>query len=484
MATSYISKVKLPGDTTVYEIKDAWAREVIQELNDFTAYLGVTTTALTDGATTNPITIDGSSVTAVAGNIVTLNSGTDLYTATDFIFNGTKWQKFGNPSKLGKLAYKDSVVTTQNVVTAVGSASFTYATGTVSTFTQPTITVTPTTAAVKVSVPKDTWVTGVSFSKLTAATYDKTTGASYDKLTGATVVVDSSATFSGAIAANTFVTAVTGGTGTKNTATSLALYSVSSGGTAVVTAIPSTATVTGSVTVGSEKVYGLAGSTTKYMTGPETLSKKEATVLTSVTATTNANAWSASVVDEVLTFTAAAGTVTTTTAGSAVVLSTTTTITGGTSATATAYTVGKDGSYSITSGAAAIGNPTTVQYKVSVPANTYVTGVTAAAGTKNAAAVAISVSGAAVTTSDVSLTHTATDIDLTYTTTNAALTNTQTAATLTKVAASTLALQAATGGYTVATGISSAKATGGAVTLVTATASKITSVTSGSVTST
>ena len=67
---SDISKITLPTGTT-YNIKDAHARELIDEMSGYTDFLGVTTTALTDGATTNPITINGASVTAKKGNIVT-----------------------------------------------------------------------------------------------------------------------------------------------------------------------------------------------------------------------------------------------------------------------------------------------------------------------------------------------------------------------------------------------------------------------------
>lgn len=95
-----ISKIKLPSGTT-YDIKDAAAREAIEELQGYTEYLGVTTTALTDGATTNPITIGGKSVTAKKGSIAN-------YGSKEFIFNGTEWQEFGDMSGLGALAYKDS----------------------------------------------------------------------------------------------------------------------------------------------------------------------------------------------------------------------------------------------------------------------------------------------------------------------------------------------------------------------------------------
>lgn len=88
-----ISQITLPSGTT-YDIKDTQARQA-------KSWKGVTTTALTDGATTNPITINGQSVTAVAGDIAS-------YDETEFIFNGTNWQEFGNLSDLGALAYKDS----------------------------------------------------------------------------------------------------------------------------------------------------------------------------------------------------------------------------------------------------------------------------------------------------------------------------------------------------------------------------------------
>ena len=112
-----ISQIKLPNGTT-YNLKDSNARDRIAALEAFTTYLGVTTTALTDGATTNPIQINGQSVTAESGNIV-------LYGNSEFIFDGTHWNQFGDLSALGDLAYKNTA-----------SGSFTPA-GTVS---QPTFT--------------------------------------------------------------------------------------------------------------------------------------------------------------------------------------------------------------------------------------------------------------------------------------------------------------------------------------------------------
>ena len=91
-----------------YEIKDAAARSAIDALQKYTNYLGVTTTELTDGASTNPITINGDSVTAKKGEIAN-------YGSKEFIFNGTVWQEFGDLSGLGSLAFKDSASGTASV---------------------------------------------------------------------------------------------------------------------------------------------------------------------------------------------------------------------------------------------------------------------------------------------------------------------------------------------------------------------------------
>lgn len=107
-----ISKITLPNGTT-YDIKDTNARERISALESFTTYLGVTTTQLSNGATTNPIVINGEDVTAQSGNIVLCGN-------KEFIFDGTHWNEFGDLSSLGTLAYKNSA---SGDVTPVGSVS-------------------------------------------------------------------------------------------------------------------------------------------------------------------------------------------------------------------------------------------------------------------------------------------------------------------------------------------------------------------------
>lgn len=113
-----IKQITLPSGTT-YDIVDQGARDLIDALGNYTVFLGVTSTALTDGATTNPVVINGESVTARTGDIVT-------YGSQEFIFNGTAWQAFGDLSGLGSLAFKNSAsgnFTPQGSVTVGTSAS-------------------------------------------------------------------------------------------------------------------------------------------------------------------------------------------------------------------------------------------------------------------------------------------------------------------------------------------------------------------------
>ena len=96
-----ISKITLPSGNT-YNIKDAGARELIAQLQGGQYFLGLTTTALTDGATTKPIVIDDENVNQEKGNIV-------VYGNAEFIWDGAKWIEFGDLSNLGALATKDTV---------------------------------------------------------------------------------------------------------------------------------------------------------------------------------------------------------------------------------------------------------------------------------------------------------------------------------------------------------------------------------------
>lgn len=104
MPNSVISSIQVPSGTT-YDFKDAKARSDIADLQAAITggivFIGETTTALTDGATTKPITINDQSVTQVQGNLV-------IYNSSEFLWDGAKWIAMGDLSTLGSLAYKNS----------------------------------------------------------------------------------------------------------------------------------------------------------------------------------------------------------------------------------------------------------------------------------------------------------------------------------------------------------------------------------------
>lgn len=100
-----ISKITLPSGST-YDIKDAVAREKIASLSGAMTYLGETTTALTDGCTTSPITINNNSVTPKPGNVV-------IYGDCEFVWSDetASWNEFGSTGSLKALAFKDQAST-------------------------------------------------------------------------------------------------------------------------------------------------------------------------------------------------------------------------------------------------------------------------------------------------------------------------------------------------------------------------------------
>jgi hypothetical protein len=96
-------------------IKDAEARQDIEDIKSSITgamhWAGFTTTQLSDGATTNPIIIDGDSYTAKAGDVV-------AYGELEFVWSGSKWQEYGSTGSLKALAFKDSAT---GEVTASGT---------------------------------------------------------------------------------------------------------------------------------------------------------------------------------------------------------------------------------------------------------------------------------------------------------------------------------------------------------------------------
>lgn len=97
-----ISKITLPSGTT-YDIKDASARSAIAALTggDAVIFVGVSSTALTDGGSQTP-TINGAEVTPATGQLF-------FYGTEEFIWGtDSKWHALGSLDSLGDLAYKDA----------------------------------------------------------------------------------------------------------------------------------------------------------------------------------------------------------------------------------------------------------------------------------------------------------------------------------------------------------------------------------------
>lgn len=117
---SEISKLTVPilvnGEyvNTTFDIKDDTARQMIADLGNAMYWIGVTTTVLTDGSTTNPITVDGESKTANVGGVA-------QYDGEEFAWNGSAWQSLGK-NNFGALAFKNSA---EGSYTPAGSVNVT-----------------------------------------------------------------------------------------------------------------------------------------------------------------------------------------------------------------------------------------------------------------------------------------------------------------------------------------------------------------------
>ena len=141
-----ISTVTLPSGST-YNLKDAEARQAIADIETAITgamhYIGITTTALTDGSTTATIVIDGVSKTLTAsdaGSVV-------IYGEKEYVWNGTKWQEFGSTGSLKALAFKDTASATYKPKGTVSKPTFTGTQATITstgtpagTVSQPTFT--------------------------------------------------------------------------------------------------------------------------------------------------------------------------------------------------------------------------------------------------------------------------------------------------------------------------------------------------------
>ena len=95
---AYISKLTIGG--TTYDIYDAEARAILSQV---LVFVGVTTVALTDGAT-SPSTYGGlTGITIPSGKTGadTVDTGTVvIYSSLEFVWDGSKWAEFGDLSEM------------------------------------------------------------------------------------------------------------------------------------------------------------------------------------------------------------------------------------------------------------------------------------------------------------------------------------------------------------------------------------------------
>lgn len=106
MPAVYLSKLTLPVNvegtiqSVEYTLKDAEARQMIEDLGHALYWMGVTTTVMSDGLTTADVVIGGETVTPNIGGLVS-------YNGSEFVWNGTSWQELGK-NNFGALAFKSS----------------------------------------------------------------------------------------------------------------------------------------------------------------------------------------------------------------------------------------------------------------------------------------------------------------------------------------------------------------------------------------
>lgn len=205
-----ISQITLPSGST-YNIKDAHARELIASIETSItgamSYVGVTTTALSDGSNTNPIVINGNSHTAKSGDVA-------IYGDKEFVFNGTIWNEFGDMGSLKALAFKDSASGTYTPAGSVSQPTFTGTEASVSITGTPSGTVSkPSFTGTQATITVSGTPTGnVTISKAASGTANYTPEGSVSQPT----FTGTSFTSSGSYKPEGSVTISTAQTGTAN----------------------------------------------------------------------------------------------------------------------------------------------------------------------------------------------------------------------------------------------------------------------------
>lgn len=214
-------------------------------------FKGTTTTALTDGATTNPISINSADYTAITGDVVIVN-GTDK----ELVWTGSAWEELGDAGSHSKVGHTHGVNTS-----SVAAQGHTHSTsGTAAASSSGTTTVA--TGSLSSSGGGATVATGSSGSAKAGSeththTYTAPTGVSLGPNTtstdGVQYIEDVSHTAASLTGTKTFVTGVSGGSGY------LKAYDAATSGTLKVdngTRIPVVTSISGSApSLGGTKTF-------------------------------------------------------------------------------------------------------------------------------------------------------------------------------------------------------------------------------------
>ena len=264
-----ISKITLPSGTT-YDIKDATARSQIEALTggDAVVFMGVSTTALTDGGNETP-TVGGETKTPAAGQLF-------FYGTQEFIYGpDNKWHGLGSLDSLGDLAYQNSASGTYTPAGTVSQPTFTGSSSTVTITStsnssgnyQPAGTVSqPTFSGNSLSSTGKFTPTG-SVSVSTSTTENKT--ATVSKASSGTATY----TPEGSVAAPTISVATAGATGTIHNPTKVTVAKT------VVAAVPGTTAPANNLTYYSVSNETLSLYQLGYTTG-DSITTSDVTVKT------------------------------------------------------------------------------------------------------------------------------------------------------------------------------------------------------------
>ena len=223
-----ISKITLPNGTT-YNIKDSVAREAIEAFAGGSAvvFMGVSTSALSDGGNENP-KVDGETITEKAPGQLYFVQGS----SKEYVYGkDNKWHELGSLENLGSLAYKNSV-NYDKTTSAQLNAAPTFTGNSVHLATEE-ITVPTSFSSNFTGTQGDLSVTGTPTGEISTTNF---TGTGVRLVTD-NIAIPSSATFSGSLLTSTGNSTPSGDVSvtTATTANKTAIVSAASSGTATYT---------------------------------------------------------------------------------------------------------------------------------------------------------------------------------------------------------------------------------------------------------